>query len=311
MTGEKDRFSTQEKLWKLDDDTLGTTEHDKMVLQLLDIEYLVELIPELKNDFEKPHNANIRKGLSSEYENMLRDIWKDRPVFPNLEKIVITYAEKTFKKVSEVEQKRFEQFLEGYGSNSTMEAEMLLLSHFFLEIKNAKDEITAKVAAMFDGRNYLEQSQRRGELFQCWIKDNKTTLHDKITQDYHDNANEIKVDMSKFLAWNSNKKARYGVLLEHPIMNGKFIIGYWDAKVFPLRYDGTYLIPEYPPQIFIEVKPKIRSFGQTLRQIQTYRRYRGNGEDGPIYIYTPETQFDAAFESQGIRVVHPIHCGAV
>jgi len=35
MTGEKNRFTTTEKLWKLDDTTLKTPAHDEMVLWLL------------------------------------------------------------------------------------------------------------------------------------------------------------------------------------------------------------------------------------------------------------------------------------
>ena len=33
MTGQKDRYTTQEKLWKLDDEQLTTPKHDDMVLE--------------------------------------------------------------------------------------------------------------------------------------------------------------------------------------------------------------------------------------------------------------------------------------
>lgn len=35
MTGQKDRYSTTEKLWKLDDEQLSTPRHDEIVLNLL------------------------------------------------------------------------------------------------------------------------------------------------------------------------------------------------------------------------------------------------------------------------------------
>jgi hypothetical protein len=78
---------------------------------------------------------------------------------------------------------------------------------------------------------------------------------------------------------------------EVPIMNNHFIIGYWDIVA-----SGYH-------SIFIEVKPKITSFGKVLRQLKTYLKYYPI--DSWIYLYTPEERYDAAFESQGIKVIHP------
>ena len=44
MTGQKDRYSTTEKLWDLDDKQLTTPKHDELVLQLMDKNYLKEKI---------------------------------------------------------------------------------------------------------------------------------------------------------------------------------------------------------------------------------------------------------------------------
>lgn len=47
MTGNKNRFTTTEKLWSLDDETLKTPKHDEMVLWLLDESNIVSIFPEL------------------------------------------------------------------------------------------------------------------------------------------------------------------------------------------------------------------------------------------------------------------------
>ena len=95
---------------------------------------------------------------------------------------------------------------------------------------------------------------------------------------------------------------------ESPIMNEKYIIGYWDVVINTnvKRYFG-YLCLKYdiPDTIFIEVKPKIDSFGKVLRQIKTYMQYSYRQQYVEYYLYTPDTQYDAAFKGQGINVVHP------
>ena len=46
MTGQKDRYTTTEKMWKLDDDTLKTPKHDEMILWLLNDVNIKYLFPE-------------------------------------------------------------------------------------------------------------------------------------------------------------------------------------------------------------------------------------------------------------------------
>ncbi|MCJ7698531.1 MAG: hypothetical protein MUO73_09415, partial [Thermoplasmata archaeon] len=61
----------------------------------------------------------------------------------------------------------------------------------------------------------------------------------------------------------------------------------------------------------IEVKPIISNFGQTLRQLNTYRHYQAriereyNQERLNVFLFTPDTRFKEAFESQGIKVISP------
>jgi hypothetical protein len=56
MTGQKDRYSTTEKLWNLDDKQLTTPKHDELVLMLLNKEYCFRKFDVLK---EIPPGRNI------------------------------------------------------------------------------------------------------------------------------------------------------------------------------------------------------------------------------------------------------------
>ena len=49
MTGEKNRYTTTEKLWDLDDKTLKTPAHDEMVLWLLNKTNILSLFPEVEH----------------------------------------------------------------------------------------------------------------------------------------------------------------------------------------------------------------------------------------------------------------------
>jgi len=111
----------------------------------------------------------------------------------------------------------------------------------------------------------------------------------------------------------------YNVESEKPITNGqnRFIIGYADIyisfeKIFSVEVersitfqdmvggvDDCEVICKY--EAIIEVKPKIKSFGETLRQIRTYQEY----SNAAMFIYSPDTHFKAAFESQGIGFITP------
>lgn len=98
---------------------------------------------------------------------------------------------------------------------------------------------------------------------------------------------------------------------ELPVLNAtgssyKTIVGYWDAKVTLVSESSSgshlqkyYNSPEHR-RCFIEVKPKIESFGALLRQLNLYREY---SESGPIYVYTPDLRFIDQLHSQGIGVI--------
>ncbi len=62
MTGEKNKFTTTEKLWKLDDETLSTPKHDEMVLWLLEKQNIIKLLPVIDNFL---NNYNWWSSLNS------------------------------------------------------------------------------------------------------------------------------------------------------------------------------------------------------------------------------------------------------
>jgi hypothetical protein len=82
-----------------------------------------------------------------------------------------------------------------------------------------------------------------------------------------------------------------------------FIIGYWDIVANFIDEKNIY-------PIYIEVKPYIDSFGDTLRQLKTYMNFFNldKMQEGPVCLYTPDDKFDKEFASQGIQVIHPLYC---
>ena len=99
---------------------------------------------------------------------------------------------------------------------------------------------------------------------------------------------------------------------EQPIKTKSgFIIGYWDIVIsctdsvgIPFLDDEIYVRFPKAPIYLIEVKPEINSFGETLRQINTYREFPF-GRNEKIILFTPDLRFKNQFESQGISVVSP------
>jgi len=51
MTGEKNRGTTVEKMWKLDDQQLSTPDHDEMVVWLLNKKNMVTILGQIKPEF--------------------------------------------------------------------------------------------------------------------------------------------------------------------------------------------------------------------------------------------------------------------
>jgi hypothetical protein len=114
------------------------------------------------------------------------------------------------------------------------------------------------------------------------------------------------------------KKSKPEIIInsEVPIKgNNDFIYGYWDIEVLiraVVRHirigiedvQNVEVLNEIPERIYIEVKPKIDSFGTTLRQLNTYKSLV-EGSSGNIYLFTEDLRFKEQFESQGIKVISP------
>ena len=233
MTGEKNRYSTVEKLWKLDDETLKTPKHDELVLWLLQ-----------KKNF---------LSLFSPYT------------------------------------------LTGRFSAHTDRVEDLASIHDHLGDKIFWDFLKTK---------------------ECY-KDIPDTLQDfwfAVIQEYHEFVSDVHAYFS------DNAIIVYKAKSEVPIStHNHFIVGYWDLEVtlkFPppnslLSRSGYFLYTywyegeqEERRRLYIEVKPRIDSFGATLRQLNTYQDYVRDAI-GKIYLFTPDLRFKDAFESQGIKVISP------
>jgi len=92
--------------------------------------------------------------------------------------------------------------------------------------------------------------------------------------------------------------------------NTKYIVGFIDFKVSLSNEVSLNLLQKkisdvrYFPDFYIEIKPIITSFGETMRQINMYREfctgeYRKKAE---FILITKTTGLNDAFESQGIHV---------
>ncbi len=65
--------------------------------------------------------------------------------------------------------------------------------------------------------------------------------------------------------------------------------------------DPRWFVEHGTTAVLFEVKSEIRSFGELMRQLQTYRTYFG----GIIVVVCPDGRFAEQLEAQGIRFVKP------
>lgn len=94
------------------------------------------------------------------------------------------------------------------------------------------------------------------------------------------------------------------LIWEYPIMSNQYIIGYIDMKIEDSRYFRALCNKYSPltihkfPRVLIEIKPEINSIGETIRQINTYKRY----ESGNYIIVTKTKGLKQLFLEQGIHI---------
>lgn len=287
MTGEKNRFKTHEQLWKLEDGDLSTPQHDELVFHLLNNKNIESLLDFLdigmydslfwhdKPEQIKTNLINIAKGKLGDDEFINNN---------EMDKLL-----QTFDLLSNEHVKNVEKYVTG----------VLIYKEFKTKFFKIKSEVPIK-----NGTNFII-----GYIdIQFTIKSCDVDILPSITTPHN----------VEFL------KTIHDVDLMERIGSGSDpthdeIVSYSDTLYGMIR---TYLhIPKFSKYheklawknpnedyktINIEVKPKIKSFGETLRQINTYRDF----DPHAFYIiYSPDSRFKEAFELQGISFVTPSDLG--
>jgi len=168
-----------------------------------------------------------------------------------------------------------------------------------------------------------------------WLLDYINTSRVLILEKYQFRVKKICGDdaYSRFVDRLNDTMSQFTIDSEVPITaNNGFLVGYCDVvvslkKIFTdeFYYDRYFGFEDFIRNVqvrgalignecmwcdlinhhiskpkYIEVKPKIKSFGETLRQLRTYKHYL-NVQD--IYLFTKDMRFKDAFESQGISVI--------
>ena len=234
MTGEKNRYTTLEDKFKLNDTTLSTPKHDEMIMWLLNEDNVCSILGNPHEDCEFKWEVSIPYDFTQQ------------------------------------------QPIQAFAGR--------LLSHF-TDIHDSGD-----VYPLIES---LDLSKF-------------TNHNDSIAQVHHDMATMIYNDLKLI----ESVKPHVVIDSEIPISgrNG-FIIGYADIKItLQTKYPELEILcagvrtttdEMWSTPICIEVKPTIKSFGETLRQLRTYEHYL---KRMPI-LFTADTGFQKAFETQGIKVI--------
>lgn len=264
MTGEKNRFTTHEKLWKLDDDTLTTPAHDDLVIKLLNAEYICEKFPEIRDAYKEFTYGNNKRVCFWGNESQLNEKGRD-------------YAARY---IQENSRKVLEDHLKSRGEYPTDYSER------YIKIRDLQDSQA--------GADILKETEDKV----CYQYIERSILDTKQTEE----------DIKNFKE-SYSIKTYLNLASEVPIFSSpRFIVGYWDIVISPVSRHvmdtGTHVIFKELPRYYIEVKPQIRSFGQTLRQLTTYQSYNED-KNKIVVLFTPDLRFKDAFESQGIMVVSP------
>lgn len=245
MTGEKNKFTTTEKLWKLDDETLSTPKHDEMVLWLLEKQNIIKILPSIDNFLNNNNwwSSLISNNLIASFMPKIPDFW---------------YKLKSSKELSDSDVNTVLENLKNQNS-----------------IKVKVEEITEVWASLVEqyiqAKNYMESHFRDLKI----MSEVPIITHNKFIVGYWDiviNLEQIIYRTTDFYFWRGEEKDRS----------------------YDFRNDT----------IFIEVKPTIKSFGATLRQLKTYIQYLPFNNKNDVYLFTTDTQFKNAFKTQGIKVLN-------
>lgn len=170
MTGEKNRGTTQEKLWNLDDKTLATPAHDELVLKLLNKEYVLKLFNDL---FEDKNNVIYFYSHSevpiTTSSGFLSGYWD----------VVITYCDKHCPIHSD--KILINDVNRGGGlycdlCNNTYSAPDYLYKYLYIEVKPKIESFGAVLRQLNTYRHLLEQKNKPRRVTLKNIYDNVTGL---------------------------------------------------------------------------------------------------------------------------------------
>ncbi len=285
MTGQKDRYTTTEKLWKLDDEMLTTPKHDEMVLWLLDKKNVSKLFP--KESHPCIFNGSVCSGMFVDKINQtLAKLIKNSEWITEDEIINIQSDMKFNDGIHKDSTSRFygkdefEGFIKKYDLDDC---------GFEYRLSGATYDVKI-VENLFDWITSLNKSKHRDHIITEWKQ---------LINEYNRGHDCL-----------SSANTHIYIKSEVPITaNNGFLVGYTDVVVSfeHDEYNGKILkldSPLHPIKKYIEVKPTIKSFGQTLRQIRTYQHYMEHTPCyGGYYLFTTGNKFKKAFESQGIEVL--------
>jgi hypothetical protein len=234
MTGQKDRYSTTEKLWKLDDEQLTTPRHDEIVIDILTNG------PSIFNKFKLPTNIKSYYEIFEYYES--------------------SHSEKE----------------KNWAFNRRIASCATIPNH---ELYIKDDYGNTKHSFSFENTDALVEVSN-GNI-------NSIIPTPQILSE---------VPLS---ARNGFLVGFLDVLIKTPTVEETHfrII---DVGVGRYKYELCQHVSIPENLLGIEVKPNIVSFGQTLRQLNTYREYF----KGKLMLCTDDTKFKEAFESQGIQVIN-------
>ena len=255
MTGQKNRFSTTEKLWNLDDKQLKTPKHDAMVLWLMDENNLKPLIKDIIN-------YKTCYYIAKDMEPFLKtDIRVENPI------------------------KSSPTFIAGYADLIYIYEERIILEENICPFVN----IIPEILSIKNPELMKEKCQEYGLSSISEFKTCHTTRNN-----YHYKEEKI---------WDFFYNTKYSDVFDLKLYcDGERVFHQESVYKWALENEKLYKFQKEYLSILIEVKPYIDSFGAVLRQIKSYENFTNKRY---YCIFTLDDRFDAQFESQNIKVLHP------
>lgn len=131
--------------------------------------------------------------------------------------------------------------------------------------------------------------------------DLKTPKHDEMCLWFAQNHKEL---LKKVLP---ETETNYSTLKwEHPVMSRGYIIGYADFLCYLYNSNEDIGHKQASKTIIVEIKPEIKSIGETFRQMNTYKPYilDISCDNKTIYLIVTKTKgLTDLFKTQGIEII--------